>query len=271
MRGVTPPTAAVGSLVALGLILVALWWRERAVSSESASRPLIVYAAASTRPVMIAAAADYERETGRPIELRFGASEDILTKAGLPSPTEPADLFLPADDSYVRSARDRGLVAETIPLARMRGVLLTARGNPKGIANWDDLLRDGVRVAVPNPGAAVGKLARDHLLQTGRWAALRPHTVDTGTVTEAANAARAGGVDAAIVWDAVAAHYPGQTTLAVPELDGVVGRVEVAVLKQSRDPAEALRFARYLAAPDHGLVRFREHGFRTVAGTGEPR
>src|SRR5437763_1987442 len=110
MRGASPLTAAVGSLVALGAITAALWWRER----DPGPRPLIVYAAAATRPALEPLAAEYERETGQRVELRFGPSEDILTKAGLPSPTDPADLFLPADDSYVRQARDRGLVAETI-------------------------------------------------------------------------------------------------------------------------------------------------------------
>src|SRR5262249_51173407 len=160
--------------------------------------------------------------------------------------TEPADLFIPADDSYIHQARTLGLAAESVPIARVRAVLLLAKGNPKGIAAWGDLLRDGVRVAVPNPGAAVGKLARQHLVAAGRWAALSPGVVDTGTVTEAANATKAGTiapVDAAIVWDAVATGpaYQGQTILTVPELDGVEGRLEVAVLTQSRDPDHARR------------------------------
>ena len=46
-----------------------------------------------------------------------------------------------------------------------------------------------------------------------RWAALEPHVIEAGTVTEAANAAKAGGVDAAIVWDAVASRYADQAVL----------------------------------------------------------
>jgi molybdate transport system substrate-binding protein len=161
------------------------------------------------------------------------------------------------------------LVAESLPIARVRAVILTARGNPKHIAAWSDLLKGGVRVAVPNPGAAVGKLARDHLVRTGRWAALQPHVVDTGSVTEAANAAKAGGVDAAIVWDVVAtgAGYSGQTMLAVPELDGVTGRIEVAVLTQSRDPDAARRFAGYVTAKNRGLAIFRKHRFPVEEST----
>ena len=56
-------------------------------------------------------------------------------------------------------------------------MLLTAKGNPKNIAKWDDLLKDGVRVVVPNASAAVGKLARDHLVRTDKWHAIQPHVV----------------------------------------------------------------------------------------------
>ena len=86
-------------------------------------------------------------------------------------------------------------------------------------------------------------------------------------MTEAANATKAGSaeaaVDAAIVWDAVAngPNYAGQTVLAVPELAGVTGRVEAAVLKQSRDSAAARRFACFVAASDRGLTHFRAAGF----------
>ena len=250
--------AAVASLAVLALTVAGLWWRQR---DAGPGRPLIVYAAAAVRVPLEAAARDYEAEHGRRVELRFGASEDVLTRAGLVNPSDPADVFLPADDSYVRTARERGLVGESFPIATMRAVVLVAPGNQKAVAAWPDLLRDGVRVAVPNPAAAVGKLTRDHLAATGRWAALKPRVTDAGTVTEAANAAKVGAADAAVVWDAVAVNYPGQVVLNPPELAGVVGRVEVAVLTQSADADAAWAFARYLADPERGLKSFRAAGF----------
>jgi molybdate transport system substrate-binding protein len=259
-RTLFPTTVAVGSLLALVGLVAALGWRERAATDE---RPLIVYAAPTGRPPLEVIRLTYERETGRPVEIRYEPSEVLLEKVRLPHPTEPADLFIPADDSYIRQARDAGLVGESLPIARIRGVLLTPKGNPKGIAVWNDLLKDGVRVAVPNTSAAAGKVARDHLVRAGLWSALEPHVVGTLTVTDAALMAKGGGVDAAIVWDAVAksAAYRDQPALRLPELDGVTGRVEVAVLKQSRDPTAARRFAAYIAATDRGLEHFRASGF----------
>ncbi|HEY1189098.1 MAG TPA: molybdate ABC transporter substrate-binding protein [Gemmata sp.] len=261
---------ALGSLVALAALIGGLWWRARPTAGAAPVRPLIVYAAPTSRLPLEAVAADYERDTGQSVELRFGPSEDVLTKVRFPAPAEPADLFVPADDSYVQQARELGLVSESVRVARIRAVVLLAKNNPKALATWADLLRAGVVVAVPNPGAAVGKLARAHLIETRRWPALEPHVVDTGTVTAAANATRLGSADAAIVWDAVAAApaYRGQVVLALPELEGVIGRVEVAALAQARDPGAARRFARYVADPEHGLERFRAFGFRVEEPAG---
>lgn len=265
MRGV-----AVGSLAALAALVGGLWWRERPTADGAAARTLIVYAAPTSRLPLEAIAADYERETGQKVELRIGASEDILTKVRFPAPGEPADLFVPADDSYIRQARDLGLLTDSVRIARIQAVVLLARDNLKQLAAWPDLLKEGVKVAVPNPGAAVGKLAREHLVATRRWPALEPRVVDTGNVTEAANATKLGSADAAIVWDAVAAApaYRGQVALTLPELEGVTGRVEIAPLAQSRDPDAALRFARYVTDPERGLKYFRAAGFRVTEPSG---
>jgi ABC-type molybdate transport system substrate-binding protein len=171
---------------------------------------------------------------------------------------------MPADDSYLAQTRDHGLLEEWTLIARVRAVLLLAPDNPRGITTWTDLHSGGVRVAVPNDGAALGKQTRDHLTTTGHWTAVRPQVTDVLTVTDAANAARLGSVDAAVVWDAVAAGpgYRGQQVLAVPELDGVRGRVAVGVLKQSPDAAAARAFVDYLAG--RGFERFREAGFEVA-------
>ena len=258
-----------GSLVVLAALIGGLWWRERPATG-SPTRPLIVFAAPTSRLPLEAIALDYERETGRVVELRIGPSEDILTKVRFPVSGSPADLFIPADDSYVRRARELGLVNESARITDIRAVVLLGKDPPQKFAAWADLLRDGVKVAVPNPGAAVGKLTRDHLAATGRWDALAPHVVDTGSVTAAANATRLGSVDAAVVWDAVAAApaYRGQTVLSLPELNGVTGRIDVALLAQSREPEAAQALAKFITAPDRGLARFREFGFRVVEPAG---
>lgn len=249
-------TAIVSLLLFGGLI--ALVYRE--TQSNQHTNPIVVYCAAALKPAMQAVAAEYESETGMPIEFRFGNSEQILAQASIGG---DGDLLLPADSSYVRAARASGVAIESMPLAKMRAVVLVRPGNPRGIARFEDLLQKELRIGQANPdAAAIGKVTRDHLQKSGRWDRLHANTlVYHTTVTDAANAVLVGANDAALVWDAVAANYPSLTVVRLKELDGAIGTVEIAVLKSATDPDAARRFVQFVRAAEHGQKAFRAAGF----------
>lgn len=255
------------SLVVLGGLIALLLGRPDPIASSGSSekRPLVVYCAASNRGVMEAVRADYEQSFGRALEIQYGSSQTLLASAEV---SGLGDLYLPADTSYLIQARSRGLIDEEIPLAEMQAVVAVAKGNPQKIARLADLLRPEVRLAQGNvEGTAIGKLTKQALAAQGQWEALHQHTtVYATTVNEVASAVKTHSVDAGIVYDVVLHDYPTLEAVAVPELAGIQGDVAVAVLKSSRQPQQALHFARFLSARDRGLERYREYGFKTVAG-----
>jgi ABC-type molybdate transport system substrate-binding protein len=59
---------------------------------------------------------------------------------------------------------------------------------------------------------------------------------------------------------------PGLEAVRLPQFDGVSATISVAVLAGCRQPAAALRFARFLAARDRGLPEFEKNGFAVVDG-----
>jgi ABC-type molybdate transport system substrate-binding protein len=61
-------------------------------------------------------------------------------------------------------------------------------------------------------------------------------------------------------------QYPTLEKVDVPELKEATSLVTVSVLKSSKQPTAALRFARYLAARDKGLKQFEAAGYRVVEG-----
>ncbi len=255
VRRVSPP-AVVVAVAALGLVALVIGFAR----SPGPTGPT-VFCAAALRPAMEATASTYEKENGTRVEFRFGNSESMLAAAELASDGD-GDLFLPADGGYVRTAEAKGLVAAAFPLATMRAVVVTRPGNPHHVAGFDDLLKADLKLGQATPdGAAVGKVTRDRLKSLGKWDALEARThVFLGTVTEAATSVKLGSTDAAVVWDAVAFQFPDLAVVRLPELDGAVGRVELAVLKGSKDPAAARRFAEYVAG-DGGRAAFRANGF----------
>src|SRR5262249_65316 len=162
-------------------------------------------------------------------QVQYGASQTLLAQIDV---ARSGDLYLPADESYLQSARDKNLVAEALPLASMKAVVGVTKGNPKQIVKWSDLLRDDVRVAQAQPdAAAMGKVTRAGLTKAGLWEALDKHTtVYASNVAEAANNVKVGAVDAAIIYDSMLHDYDALEAVELPELAGVDARVAVAVL-----------------------------------------
>ena len=255
------PWLAGGSLMVLAILVALLYLESRPLGGVEVRPVIRLYCAASQRPVMEAITTDYLRETGERVEMEYGDSGRLLGQVEI---RPDGDLFLPADDSYVRLAEEKGLVAQSIPLSRMRAVLLCRPG--VHITSLADLLKPGLRLGIANPDrAAIGKVVRDHLTRQGKWEALAARIdVQHVNVSDAANAVALGSRDAAFVWDVVALNYPDLTTARLPELEGAIGRVELAVLRQSPNPEGAGRFVQYVASSDRGLSYFRKAGFSGV-------
>ena len=69
-----------------------------------------------------------------------------------------------------------------------------------------------------------------------------------------------------ILWDATANQYPELEAIAVSEWTALESTVSVAVLSFCTQPTAALRFARFMGAPETGLPQFTQAGFKVVRG-----
>jgi len=263
----------IASLIGAALLVVLLARNEsRPLSSDTqapadqpAKTPLVLYCAASNRAAMESIREEYQRETGREVHIQYGPSQTLLSSLTV---SGTGDLFLPADTSFVDLARDKQLIAEVLPLASMQAVIAVKQGNPKNIQRLADALSPDVRLVQANPdAAAIGKITREHLSAQGLWDQCDKATAAyRTTVNDAANDVVVGAADAAIVYDAVLATYPGLEAIRVPELDKAISEVALAVLRSTENATAALHFARYVAARDRGLLHYAKNGFQVHAG-----
>ncbi len=246
----------------------------KSASTEAASvqpdtagnnEPLMLYCAASNRGVMDAIIAQYKQECRREVQVQYGPSQTLLSTMEV---SGKGDLFLPADRSFIDIAQTKGLVAEVLPLARMHAVVAVAKGNPKNIRTFEDLLKPDVKLVQANPdAAAIGKVVRDKLQALNLWDSLNQATTAFRmTVTDVANDVAIGAADATIVYDAVVHGNAKVETVALKELEGVTSDVCLAVTKATVQAPAALHFARYVAARDRGLKQYAVGGFDVVSG-----
>lgn len=221
---------------------------------------LVMFCAAGIKQPVTKIAEQYREEYNVNVRLQFGGSGTLLSSLRI----APGDIYLAADSSYTNEAKKLGLVSETLPVAFMKAGFGVTKGNPKNLSSLTDLEREGIRIGVGNPEAAsVGKFTKKILSKHGAWEGLNP-TVVFPTVNELANAIKLNTVDVVILWDAVAHQYPEIDFISVPEFDAEKKDVTVAVTKESKHPAEALKFCQYLSAPDKGKVVFQESGFEVT-------
>ncbi len=234
-----------------------------AAANNGSGHELFMYCAAGMRYPLEAIAEQYKMEYGVDVQLQYGGSNTLLNQLEV---SQTGDLYLAGDDSYTRLAAEKGLVVERIPVARMRPVIAVQNANRKKIVGVNDLLRDDVKVALGDPdAAAIGKKTRRLLSASGQWPELAKRvTVFKPTVNEVANAVKLGSVYAGIIWDSTAAQYPELKAIRCDELDAGTANIEVAVVKNSKSPTAALRFARYVGARDKGLKVFAAMGWEPI-------
>lgn len=260
---------AVGGTLVLG---VALFFSLKAMTkpaeNEIATESPMLYCAAGMRLPVEATLKQYEEEYGVRVDTSYEGSNTLLAKIAA---SGRGDLYLAADESYIETARDKGLLKEGLPLATQSAVIAIQKGNPHGIKSLDDLLNPQLTIGLANPdAAAVGRISRKILQKAGLWekveTALTQHGVTKPTVTELANDVKLGTVDMAILWDATVNQYPELELIRIEDEFNAPQHITVGVLTSSEQPTQALHLARYLAARDRGLVQFKNEHYEVVDG-----
>ena len=262
----SPPLAAFGgSALLLAGLVGALWWISDPGPTLDSSAPLIVYCAEALRVPLTAIAKEYESEYKQKVHLRIGPSQTILTSLIL---TKDADVFLPADDSFVRDANEKKLLADVFNVATMHGVLIVSQKAGNEIKTWDDFVANGVKIGQANvETTAIGKMIKTQLTEAGLWDAVEKRNPKSlGNVNEVCNGVRFGSVDVGIVWDVIAQPHANELKIVrtIKELENLQANVQVAVVKSSTQQPQAMRFIRYLRAKDKGAPHLKKQGFSDV-------
>jgi len=173
---------------------------------------------------------------------------------------------------------DAGLVAPSWNQNAHKGfvsdsviALVVRKGNPKGIHDWNDLLKPGIEVITPNPftsGSAKWNLlgAFVHGGLPFVKALLTQHVkVQPKSGREATQAFISGQGDVLISYEneAITAQQKGEKVDYVIPPDNILIQNPIAVTKDSKHPQQAQAFVNYLWSAA-GQKLFGKHGYRPV-------
>lgn len=254
---------APGTLVAC-LVLLLAGCRQQAAPPEAPPQPsLMLYCGAGLRWPVAELAEMFSNRHDVRIECDYAGSELLLSRIKL---THQGDLYLPGEVYYVEQAEAEGLVAEKTTVCYFVPVILVQKGNPKGIQTLQDLLQAGLKVGLGDIQAcAIGRNCEQIFQRTGiSEKEMADHVAFRSlTVNELGTNVAVGALDAAIVWDAVAANFADKTeTVPIPAGQNVVSTVAIGVLRSSRQLDLARQFVALLTSPE-GQAVFAKHHYTT--------
>ena len=235
------------------------------VSAASEPPELTLYAAASLRDALQAAAPPCEKEAGARALFNFGASNDLARQIVA---ANKADVFFSADEAWMDHVAKAGLIdaGSRRPLLSNRLVVVGPREGGPEIHGATDLSGMGIRrLSIANPEAVpAGKYARAWLQKAGVWEAVAERVLPGFDVRAALAAVESGGAEAGIVYRTDAAISGKVRVLyEVPEADGPAISYPIAALGD-RPALETSRRLVACLAGDGPAEVFRRYGFVVV-------
>jgi len=223
---------------------------------------LLLYCGAGIRPAAAELAEEFGRQHDATVECDYAGSEVLISRIKL---SKQGDLYMPGDVYYVEQAEEEGLVTSKKTACYFVPVILVKKGNPKNIRSLTDLARPGMKIGLGDPNAcAIGRkcskiFAKNKISEEDLNVAFRSLTVN-----ELGNHVKLGMLDAAIVWDAVAAYFAGQAEVVpIPRDQNVISTVAVGVLNCSEHPGLSGQFVDFIAS-EQGKAIFQKHHFATT-------
>ena len=250
-----------------GLVALALAVCLVAPLSVAAEKPVTVFAAASLKTALDAAAAAWEEESGTGMRIAYAASSSLARQI---SHGAPADVFISANSQWMDYLAKKDLIEPESRRALFSNTLVliapaeSAASLTLGPAvDLNALLGNG-RLAVANiaavPAGQYAKQALDHL---GLWRQVEGRLAQAQDVRGALALVARGEVPAGVVYGSDAQAEPAVRVLATfpPESHDPI--VYPAALVSPAAHPEAAVFLAYLASED-GARHFLSRGFERL-------
>jgi molybdate transport system substrate-binding protein len=235
-------------------------------NAQSASRRVLVFAGAASKPATEEGVRIFQERFGIPVDVVFGGSGFVLSQMKL---TKKGDLYFPGSSDFMEMAKKECLVfpeSEKI-LVYLIPAINVQKGNPRGIHGLKDLTRDGIRIAIANPemvcvGSYAVEIVEKNLTPVEKEKFKKNLVNYTESCEKTANVISLKAVDAVLGWRVFQYWDPGriETINLRPEEIPRIGYIPIAVSKFTRDKELAQKLIDFLFSPQ-GKVVFRKYHY----------
>ena len=208
-------------------------------SGSDQEKTLNVFAAASLNKTFTDIGKQFETDNPNwKVKFNFAGSSDLVTQL---TQGAKADVFASADTKNMDKAAHGGLLAgDPVNSASNTLLIVTAPGNPRGVASFADLNKPGLTVVVCAPQVPCGSATEK--VEKAMHVTLNPVSEES-SVTDVLAKVTSGQADAGVVYvtDGIGAGDK-VATVEFPEASVAVNTYPIAELKSAADADAAKKF-----------------------------
>lgn len=228
-------------------------------------------AIAADKSITIAAAADlsfalkeisdkFEKETGIKTVLSFGSTGMLALQI---ENGAPFDVFLAANERYIDSLQEKGLILLETKQLYAQGRIVIAANKKSGMQTkkLEDLLNPSIKkIAIANPvHAPYGIAAKEAMIKLGLWDKLKSKLVYGENIRQALQFIQTGNAQAGIIALSVA-NVPEIEYIIIDNILHNPINQAAAVIRTAKSEKDALDFIRYVNGPK-GRPIMKKYGF----------
>lgn len=248
--------------VALFGLLAGLVGAACSPTAKAPPEPVTVFAAASLTDALGEIATAYERTSGQPVRLSFGASGAVARQI---QSGAPADLVILADPKWMDRLQDADLLTpgSRVDLLSNHLVLIAASDAQTGADPFDWLSKTDGKLVVGDPDSVpAGTYARTWLQKTGRWQGLRSRIVTAADVRAVRTFVERGEAGLGVVYRSDTVGVPTVKIVGEPTASDQPAILYPAATTRS-GAAGAQGFMAFLRGPEAKRI-FAASGFEPV-------
>ncbi|HNX09341.1 MAG TPA: molybdate ABC transporter substrate-binding protein [Methanothrix sp.] len=236
-------------------------------------KELTVFTAASLTGAFGEIGQIFENETNMNVAFNFDGSQALRTQI---ENGAYADVFASANKKQMNAVKDAGLInnSSMVLFTTNKISLIIPKDNPAKINNLSDLARPGVKIVMGTKDVPVGDYAMQIISKLGndsaygesyKTAVLANVISQETTVNYVVTKVALGEADVgfAYVSDITEDLSAKVDKIEIPDEYNVIGEYPIAVLKDSKYPAESQEFIN-LVKSDEGKAVLEKYGFAPV-------
>lgn len=226
----------------------------------------------SMRPAIEELAALFEKDTGRKTLRDYGSSGTVLLQV---EESKQGDIYI-CHDPFAYTCEEKGISKAWHTIAYMEPALTVQQGNPKEVKGLRDLLRDDLRLGLPERSHSTrGKILWAVFDKAGMSEAMGKRKFFESRTHDLINQLKLGTVDIAVLWNAPVRVMPEFEEIPIEKefkVDAITSattgrtfsmeRVKVTTVRLgfSKEPLLAAQFCK-LCLSDKGRAILSKHGF----------